>query len=53
MRHAAPASRRPLGRTALLILATLAYTVAGLAIGLITLAAALTAWGFWQWLGVN
>lgn len=53
MRHAAPAKQRPLSRAAQLTLAALTYAIAGLATGLITLGAALTAWGFWQWLGVN
>jgi len=53
MRHAAPASRRPLSRAAQLALAALAYTAGGLAAGLITLGSALTVWGLWQWLGVN
>lgn len=53
MRHAAPASRRPLSRTAQLTLAALTYTAGALAVCLITLASALTIWGLWQWLGVN
>lgn len=53
MRHAAPAGQRPLSRAAQLTLAALTYAAAGLATGLITLGAALTAWGFWQWLGVS
>lgn len=53
MRHAAPASRRPLSRAAQLALAAITYTTAGLATGLITLGSALTIWGLWQWLGVN
>lgn len=53
MRHAAPAARRPLSRAGQLALAALAYTTAGLTTGLITLGAALTIWGLWQWLGVN
>lgn len=53
MRHAAPASRRPLGRTAQLTLAVLAYATAGLATGLVTLVASLAVWGLWQWLGVS
>ena len=53
MRHAAPAGRRPLSRAGQLTLAALAYTIAGLSAGLIVLAATLTIWGLWQWLGVN
>ena len=53
MRHAAPTGRRPLSRAAQLTLAALSYAVAGAATGIITLGAALAAWGFWQWLGVS
>lgn len=53
MRHATPASRRPLSRAAQLALAATIYAIAGLATGLITLGSALTVWGLWQWLGVN
>ena len=53
MRHAAPATQQPLSRTAQLTFAALAYTIAGLSTCLITLAATLTIWGLWQWLGVN
>lgn len=53
MRHAAPASRRPLGRAAQLVLAAIIYATAGLTTALITLGSALTIWGLWQWLGVN
>lgn len=53
MRHAAPTSRRPLGRGAQLALAAITYAAAGLATSLITLGSALTIWGLWQWLGVN
>lgn len=53
MRHAAPAHRRPLGRAAQLAIAALAYTTAGLATALVALGAALTIWGFWQWLEVG
>lgn len=53
MRHAAPASRRPLSRAAQLTLAAITYATAGLATALITLGTALTIWGLWQWLGVN
>lgn len=56
MRHAAPRNNTPdrrLNRAGELVFAGIAYTIAGLAAGLITLGAALAAWGFWQWLGVN
>lgn len=55
MRHAAPTTStdRKLGRAAQLIFASIAYTIAGLATGLITLGVTLTVWGLWQWLGVN
>lgn len=53
MRHAAPARRRPLSRAAQLAAAALAYTIAGLSTCLVSLGAALTIWGLWQWLGVN
>lgn len=53
MRHAAPASRRPLSRATQLALAAIAYTTAGLITTLITLSSALTIWGLWQRLGVN
>lgn len=55
MRHAAPrtnADRRP-NRAGELILAGIAYAIAGLATGLITLGCTLALWGLWQWLGVN
>lgn len=55
MRHAAPTASidRKLNRAGQLIFAGIAYTIAGLAAGLVTLGAALTIWGLWQWLGVN
>lgn len=54
MRHAAPTSiDRKLNRAGQLIFAAIAYAIAGLATGLITLGSALTVWGLWQWLGVN
>lgn len=56
MRHAAPRDNgvnRKLNRTGEVILAGIAYATAGLATGLITLGAALTFWGLWQWLGVS
>lgn len=55
MRHAAPPASidRKLNRAGQLVFAGLAYAVAGLATGLITLGGALTIWGLWQWLGVN
>lgn len=56
MRHAAPrASRldRKLNRAGEVVFAGIAYAIAGLATGLITLGSALTIWCLWQWLGVN
>lgn len=56
MRHAAPHSTpldHHLNRAGELIFAGIAYTIAGLTTGLVTLGAALTIWGLWQWLGVN
>lgn len=55
MRHAAPAVNidRKLTRTGQLILAGIAYAIAGLSSCLITLGSALAIWGLWQWLGVN
>jgi hypothetical protein len=58
MRHAAPTTPttsidRKLNRAGQLIFAGIAYAIAGLATGLITLGATLTVWGLWQWLGVN
>ena len=56
MRHAAPhdsnLDRRP-NRAGELVLACIAYTIAGLTACLATLGAALAVWGLWQWLGVN
>lgn len=55
MRHAAPHTNldRKLNRAGELVFAGIAYAIAGLATGLITLGSALTIWGLWQWLGVN
>lgn len=56
MRHAAPHASsldRKGNRAGELALAGIAYTLAGLATGLVTLGSALTIWGLWQWLGVN
>lgn len=55
MRHAAPTTSvdRKLNRAGQLIFAGIAYTIAGLATGLITLGCALIVWGLWQCLGVN
>lgn len=56
MRHAAPHNRaldRHLNRAGELIFAGVAYGIAGLAAGLITLGAVGAVWGLWQWLGVN
>lgn len=55
MRHAAPTVNidHKLNRAGQLIFAGIAYAIAGLSTCLITLGAAITAWGLWQWLGVN
>lgn len=56
MRHAVPHDPpldRRLNRVGELIFAGVAYAIAGLASGLITLGAVLATWGLWQWLGVN
>lgn len=55
MRHAAPVARdgRKLNRAGQLALGAIAYAIAGLAAGLVTLGAAFAIWGLWQWLGVN
>lgn len=55
MRHAAPTTStdRKLNRAGQLIFAGIAYTIAGLAAGLLTLGSALAAWSLWQWMGVN
>lgn len=55
MRHAAAAAGtdRKLNRAGQLIFAGIAYAIAGLATGLITLGSALAVWSLWQWLGVN
>lgn len=53
MRHAAPASRRPLGRAAQLALAALTYAASFAVTATITIGSALAIWGLWQWMGVN
>lgn len=56
MRHAAHHDSgldRRLNRAGELVFAGIAYAVAGLTAGLITLGSALAIWGLWQWLGVN
>lgn len=56
MRHAAHHGNsldRHLNRAGELVFAGIAYTIAGLTTGLITLGSALTIWGLWQWLGVD
>nr|DAS81554.1 MAG TPA: hypothetical protein [Caudoviricetes sp.] len=56
MRHAAARNSSPdqrLDRAGELVFAGIAYAIAGLATGLITLGSALTIWSLWQWLGVN
>ena len=56
MRHAAPHGNsldRHLNRAGELVFAGIAYGIASLAVGLITLGSALAVWGLWQWLGVN
>nr|DAO02367.1 MAG TPA: hypothetical protein [Caudoviricetes sp.] len=56
MRHAAARNISPdrrLDRAGELIFAGIAYAIAGLATGFITLGSALAIWGLWQWLGVN
>lgn len=55
MRHAAATSSidRKLNRAGQLIFAGIAYAVAGLTVGLVTLGSAITIWGLWQWMGVN
>ena len=53
MRHAAPATRRPLSRAAEVALGVAVYAIAGLSSCLIALGATLTVWGLWQWLEVN
>lgn len=56
MRHAAPHNNtldRQLNRAGELIFAGVAYAIAGLGTGLITLGSALAIWGLWQWLGVD
>ena len=55
MRHAAPRATtdRKLNRAGEFILAGIAYAIAGLAAGLITLGSVLAVWDLWQRLGVN
>lgn len=56
MRHAAPHASsldRRLNRAGELVFAGVAYALAGLTTGLVTLGSALAIWGLWQWLGVN
>ena len=56
MRHAAPRANRldrRLNRAGELVFASIAYAIAGLTTGLITLGSALAIWGLWQWLEVN
>lgn len=55
MRHAAarPAGRQPLSRAAQIALGAAIYAITGMSTCLITLGAAITVWGLWQWLGVN
>lgn len=56
MRHAAPHSNthdQRLNRGGQLVFGAVAYAIAGLATGLITLGSALAIWGLWQWMGVN
>lgn len=52
MRHAAPHTSS-LDRAGELVFAGVAYAIAGLATGLVTLGAALAIWDLWQRLGVN
>ena len=56
MRHAAPRNSTPdrkLDRAGELVFAGIAYAIASLATGLVTLGSALAIWGLWQWLEVN
>ena len=56
MRHAAPRTShldQKLNRAGELVFAGIAYALAGLSTGLVTLGSALAVWGLWQWLGVN
>lgn len=56
MRHAAPHGNtldRRLNQAGRLVFAGIAYAIAGLSVCLVTLGAALTIWGLWQWMGVN
>lgn len=56
MRHAAlrhDSLDRRLNRAGEIAFAGIAYAIAGLSTGLITLGSVLAIWGLWQWLGVN
>lgn len=56
MRHAAPTTSsidRKLNRAGQLVFAGIAYAIAGLSVGLVTLGSVIAIWGLWQWLGVN
>ncbi len=56
MRHAAPRNNgldRRLNRAGEVVFAGIAYTIAGLAVGLIILGSTISVWSLWQWLGVN
>lgn len=55
MRHAASTAStdRKLNQAGQLVFAGIAYAIAGLTTGLITLGSVLTIWGLWQWLGVS
>lgn len=55
MRHAATNNSidRKLNRAGQLVLAGVAYAIAGLSTCLITLGSTLAIWGLWQWLGVS
>lgn len=56
MRHAAPRDNnldRRLNRAGEIVFAGVAYTIAGLAAGLIVLGSALAVWALWQQLGVS
>lgn len=56
MRHAAPCNNsfdQRLNRAGELLFAGVAYAIAGLTVGLVTLGTALTVWGLWQWMGVS
>lgn len=56
MRHAAPhagRNSRKLDRAGELVFAGIAYAIAGLATGLVTLGSVIAIWCLWQWLGVS